>query len=238
MCRDFNNKKVFTVIHMADGFWHVKLSEKASYLCTFKTPWGQMRFKRMPFGIASASEMMQKNTQETFGDIPGVNIIADDLIIAAEMVEELDQILQQVMQRAREERKVQFRVPQVLYMGNVVTADGLRPDKAKIQAIANMPTPEDKPALLRLLGMVKYLSQYVPNESEVTAPLRALLKNDAAWCWEAEHDRSLDRMTLASEPVQRYYDVTIEADASQARQGWSGVGGVYSRKEGQSTTPR
>ena len=53
-------KQVFTVVDMKDGYWHVKLSEESSYLCTFNTPWGRKRFLRMPFGIPSASEIMQK----------------------------------------------------------------------------------------------------------------------------------------------------------------------------------
>ena len=75
-------------------------------------------------------------------------------------------------------------------MGNIITTEELTPVNSKIRAIADMPTPEDKPAFQRLLGMVKYLAQYIPNESETTAPLRALLKKDAAWSWEAEHTKS------------------------------------------------
>ena len=50
------------------------------------------------------------------------------------------------------------------YMGNIVTNDGMRPYPDKIEAIVNMPKPTDKHDLLRLLGMIKYLSQYIPNE--------------------------------------------------------------------------
>ena len=74
---------VFTVVDMKDGYWHVKLSEESSYYCTLNTPWGRKRFLRMPFGISSASKIMQKRNEETFGDIQGVQVIADDLIIAA-----------------------------------------------------------------------------------------------------------------------------------------------------------
>ena len=62
----------------------------------------------------------------------------------------------------------------------------------------------------------------MPNESETMAPIRALLKEDAAWSWEVEHTQSLNKVkaALATEPVLRYYDVskpvTIQADASQS----------------------
>ena len=66
-------------------------------------------------------------------------------------------------------------------MGNVVTANGLQPDEQKIVAIVDMLPPTDVPSLQRLLGMSRYLSQYIPNESTITAPLRELLKKNADW---------------------------------------------------------
>jgi len=64
------------------------------------------------------------------------------MIIAGEDDKDHDQILKKVMERARlkknfNQSKIQFRVPQVHFMGNIVTADGLRPDHSKVQAIVN-----------------------------------------------------------------------------------------------------
>ena len=98
--------KIFTVIDMKDGYWHVKLSEESSYLCTFHTPWGRKRFLRMPFDISSASEVMQKRNEEAFSDIQGVNVIADDLIIAARNETEHDAITHRVLHCARGENVV------------------------------------------------------------------------------------------------------------------------------------
>jgi len=223
-----SGKKLFTVIDMRDSYWHVKLSEESSYYCTFHTPWGRKRFLRMPFGISSASEVMQKRNEETFADIPGVHIIADDMILAASDDAEHDAIAHAVMRRAREKNvrfnkeKLQYKVPQVTYMGDVITSEGLRPDPNKIEAIVNMPAPENRQALQRLLGMVKYLKQYIPNESTMTAPLRELLKQDRSFDWGHEHDQALMNIKEAlTKPVMlQYYDVdqpvTIQTDASQS----------------------
>ena len=97
-------KQLVTVVDMRDAFWHVKLSESSSYLCTFHTPWGRKRFKRMPFGLSSASEVLQQRNEETFGDIPNVFIVADDIIIAGSDESEHDKALHAVMQRAHVQR--------------------------------------------------------------------------------------------------------------------------------------
>ena len=210
---------------MKDAYWHVKLTAELSFLTTFHTPWGRKRFLRMPFGLTSASEIMQKRN-ETFGDLQGVHIIADDIIIAAK--NEHDSTLLRVLQRARDKGvkfnadKIQFKVSTVSYMGNLVSADELKPDDRKIAAIVDMPPPQDVPSLQRLLGMSRYLSQYIQNESSITAPLRELLRKNTEWQWTTKHDAALEKLknALICSPTLTYYDstqpVTIQCDASQA----------------------
>ena len=149
------------------------------------------------------------------------------MIIAASSEREHDEILQKVMQRARALKvkfnrdKIQFKVDAVRYMGHVITAAGQRADDTKIRAIVDVPTPEDKQSLQRLLGMTKFLAQYVPNEASLTAPLRQLLKKDVAWQWCPHHSTALQTLksTLTQAPVLRYYDhmkpLTLQADSSK-----------------------
>ena len=189
----------------------------------------------MPFGISSASEVMQKRNNETFGDIQGVHIVADDMIIAATSEEEHDDIIVKAVERAKQKNvkfnkdKIQFKVKEVKYLGNIISPQGLKPDPHKI----DVQCPEDRTGLLRLLGMVKYLAQYIPNDSSITAPLRSLLKKEAAWQWQPEHDEAIASIKAAltsDEVLLRYYDVskpvTIQADASQR----GGLGPVYYKR--------
>lgn len=182
-------KTIFTILDEKDGYWQIKLDESSSKLCTFNTPWGRYRFLRLPFGIKSTSEVFQQKNCETFGDIPGVHIVADDMIIAAASEHEHDKILHAVMERTKaanvkfNKNKIQYKVDTVKYMGHIITSAGQRADETKIKAIVNMPPPEDKQSLQRILGMTKFLAQYIPNEASLTAPLRQLLKKDAVWQW-------------------------------------------------------
>jgi len=91
-------KKYFTVLDQQDSYWQVPLSEESFYMCTFNTPFGRYRFLRVPFGICSASEVLQKRVYKVFGDMRGAEVIADDMIIAGATEEEHDQLLRNVMQ--------------------------------------------------------------------------------------------------------------------------------------------
>ena len=89
---EFSGKKIFSTLDLKDGYWQIQLDEKSSLLCTFNTPFGRYRFTRMPFGIRSASEVFQKQNEAAFTGIPGLYIVADDLIIAADSIEQHEKI--------------------------------------------------------------------------------------------------------------------------------------------------
>ena len=154
----------------------------------------------MPFGVCSASDVAQKMVDDNFSDIPGMLAVHDDIIIAGADGESHDTALKHVLDRARarnitfNQSKIQLRVDKVKYLRSIVSAEGFRPDPDKIKAIVDMPQPQNKQDLQRLLGMDNYLSQYIPNMSEITAPLHSLLKKETQWSWYDEHDNSLAKI--------------------------------------------
>ena len=114
-----SGKKLFSIVDEKDGFWQVRLDDESSHLWTFNTPYGRYRFKRMPFGISSAPEVFQKKNEAIFGDIDGVEVIFDDIIVAAKDDHEHDEIMRKLLQRARDANvkfnpaKLQYKVSEV-----------------------------------------------------------------------------------------------------------------------------
>ena len=222
-----SGKKVFSIVDEKDGFWQVRLDEESSHLCTFNTHFGRYRFKRMPFGISSAPEVFQKKNEALFGGIDGVEVIFDD-IVAATDEKEHDETMLKLLERARQgnvkfnSAKLQYKVSEVKYMGNIVSESGLKPDVEKVRAITQLPLPQSKEELQRFLGMVNYFSQFIPDQSEITAPLRNLLKKDVMWIWSYEHTQAVERLkqVLSGQLVLKFYDPTkpvkLQVDASKS----------------------
>ena len=75
------NVKIFSVLDTKDGFHQVKLNEQSSYLTTFWTPFGRYRYLRMPFGISSAPEEYRRRMHNILQGLPGVEVIADDILV-------------------------------------------------------------------------------------------------------------------------------------------------------------
>ena len=83
-----------------------------------------------------------------------------------------------------------------------------------------MPALETPSQLQKFLGMVTYLSPFVPSLSSFTAPLCGLLKKDAEFTWNETYQDAFDsvKSLLCSDTTLHYFDihrpVTIQVDAS------------------------
>ena len=95
--------KVFTVLDAQHGFWHIALDEASSYLTTSNTPFGRCRWKRMPLGIKSATEVFQRRKHEVVEGLQGVEVVMDDFVVvgcgnADEATQDHDRNLDAVLQ--------------------------------------------------------------------------------------------------------------------------------------------
>ena len=75
------NAKVFSVLDLKSGYWHVKLDEESSFLTTFNTQFGRYRWLRLPFGLNVSAEIFQRKLHQVLSDIEGIACIADDIIV-------------------------------------------------------------------------------------------------------------------------------------------------------------
>eukprot|EP00731_Ephydatia_muelleri_P019632 Em0012g457a len=98
--------KVFSILDAKDGFLHIHLTEKSSYLTTFWGPNGRYRWCRLPFGLSSAPEEFQRRLQNALHGIEGVAVVADDILVFGvgttmeDAIQNHDEALLRVLKRA------------------------------------------------------------------------------------------------------------------------------------------
>ena len=225
--------KIFSTLDAKDGFYQISLDETSSKLTTFWTPFGRYRYLRMPFGVSLAPEEFERNLQEKLGDLEGIAVIRDDIIVMGfgetqeQAVHNHDENLLKLLERARKvnlrlnSRKMELKKSEVKFMGHIISEDGLKPDPAKVEAVEEMPKPTCKQQVLSLLGFVNYLSRFLPRLAEVAQPLRDLTAKNAKFTWAKQHDKAFQEIKklVVNHPVLKYYDsnaeVTLQCDASE-----------------------
>lgn len=89
-----------------------------------------------------------------------------------------------------------------------------------METIKSYPRPQDRKELQRFIGMVNYLSRFIPNMSSNFAVLRRLISDKEPWVWTDKEEEEFVRVKslVADTRSLQYYDVNqrfiIECDAS------------------------
>lgn len=225
--QNLKGSKFFTTLDANKGFWQIKLSDKASNLTTFTTPFGRYKFLRLPFGVSNAPEIFHRTFSEIFEDIENVKIYIDDIIIFAKNRQQHDEILEKVLKRAREKgvkfnkKKCKIGVNKVKYIGHEISEKGISVDQDKVEAIKQIKKPQNTKELQRFLGMITYVGKFIPNLSEKTSNLRQLIKKNMEFIWLDAHEKEFNNLKnlLMSSPVLKFFDnnkpIILSVDSSK-----------------------
>ena len=111
-----------------------------------------------------------------------------------------DQNLRNLLDRCRvrniklNKETFHLKYSEVSFIGHVMTRNGLKADLKKVEAIIKMERPADVPAVQRFIGLVKYLSKFLQDLSELCEPLRGLTHKKAEWNWTHEQVDTFEKM--------------------------------------------
>ena len=102
--RSFQVKSMFDL----NSIYHqLELDEESRGITVFITDDGLFKYKRLNFGISSASEIFQKAIEGVLQGLPNCENISDDIIVFGSNQEEHDKCLHLVLKRL-EESSVQY----------------------------------------------------------------------------------------------------------------------------------
>ena len=227
--------KLFTKLDMSQAYQQLQLDEESKEFVTINTHKGLFKYNRLVFGVNSSPAIFQRTMDTLLQGIPHVAVYLDDILITgateAEHLANLEQVLKRMSDAGLrlKRKKCVFMAPSVTYLGHKITAEGLLPLEDKVRAIKEAPSPTCVSELRSYLGVVNYYGKFLPDLSQVLAPLYQLLHHDTEWQWGKEQERAFQevKQLLHSETVLVHYDptkeITLACDASPY-----GVGAVLS----------
>ena len=133
----------------------------------FQTHEGHCEFLVMPFGLTNAPSMFQTLMNEVLWAC-----LRKFVLVSFDEVNK---------------KKCNFGVPQVEYLGHLVSTQGVAADPKKAEAMVKWPVPKDIKGLKGFLGLTSYSGRFVRHYGVLAKPLTNLTKKDSFnWSEQAE----------------------------------------------------
>ncbi|GBG88804.1 hypothetical protein CBR_g48419 [Chara braunii] len=238
--------RYFSKINMKSGYHQIAIRPEDQHKTAFYSRYGLYEFVVMPFGLCNAPGTFQRAMNRIFHDYLDKFVIVylNDILIFSKTVEEHVAHLDEVLNLLRQYKfkingeKCEFGRTRVLYLGHAISAEGLKPDDAKVASIRDWPRPQSVTEMRSFLGMTDYYRTFVKNYSIVAAPLTDLTRLDTPWEWTDECEAAFRHLKHAlthyevlklSDPDKPFI---VTTDASQY-----GIGAVLAQQEGPKLRP-
>ena len=181
-------------------------------------------YKRLCFGVRNAVPKFQRIMIKSFGDLEGVFIYLDDVVIGGRTWEEHDKNLTAFFEKCKclnvslNRKMCIFGTSQLSWLGYLIENNCLKPDPERLVPLDNYKEPENLKQLETLLGMVTYHSKFVYGFAEKINIIQTI-KNSKTFVWSAQAKQGFDLIkTKISKSFLAVPDFnrpkTLEIDAS------------------------
>lgn len=178
------------------------------------------------FGINCAPELFQKTMEQVLSGCDGCLVFIDDVIVHGSDQKEHDMRLEKVLGKldawnvVLNEGKCIYGVSEMKVLGHVLSADGIKPDVDKLESIRRFREPKSGEEVRSFLGLVNYLSKFIPNLATLTYPLRQLTVQNQKFVWGFEQQAAFAKLKehMSCPTTLGYFDdsarTQLVADAS------------------------
>lgn len=231
----------FTHLDLHQGYYNVKLDENSRKFTAFYS--GQYQMTRMPMGLkTSPSSFSRMITMAMAGlNYEKCLIYLDDLIVFGRNLTVHNKNLQDIFERLRavnlklNPAKCDFLRKEILYLGHVISSEGIMPDPAKISTVQNYPRPTNTDEVKRFVAFTNYYRKFLPKFAEIAHPLNKLTRKGVPFEWNTKCEQSFEtlKQRLASPPILQYPDFSdqnrfiVQTDASN-----NAIGAILSNGNG------
>ncbi|KAG7572474.1 Zinc finger CCHC-type superfamily [Arabidopsis suecica] len=228
MLDELHGSCIFSKIDLKSGYHQIRMKEGDEWKTAFKTKHGLYEWLVMPFGLTNAPSTFMRLMNQVLRAYIGVFVVVyfDDILVYSKSLDEHLEHLKLILNVLREEKlfanfkKCTFCSDNLVFLGFVVSADGIKVDEEKIKAIRDWPIPKTVGEVRSFHGLAGFYRRFVKDFSTLAAPLTEVIKKDIGFKWEQAQDDAFhalkEKLTNAHVLVLPDFLKTfeIECDAS------------------------
>ena len=153
----------------------------------------------MPFGLSNAPSTFMRLMNEVLKEFIGEFVIVylDDILVYNRSKEENIRHLNYVLQKLQQEnlllnlKKCSFIKEDLVYLGFVVSADGLKMDPEKIKEIIEWPSPKSVFEVKSFYGLASFYGKFIRNFSKINASIiNTIKKNKDPFKWTVDIEKN------------------------------------------------
>ena len=207
--------------NMQHAFNRNRIDLELEDLTTFYTRYGNYKYRVLLFGLYNGLATYQRLINDSFLEYLDdfVYIYVDDIIVYSNTLEEYIEYNKKVFKRLQEIgiyiniEKSLFYKQEVLYLGYIVSINGIRIDLKKIKAITDQTLPKTLKGLQSFVGFYNFYRKLIPNFSRLIRPLTKLFKSSKQRHLEAEEIEAFEALKriVASSNIVAYYNLELES---------------------------
>ena len=196
---------LFSCLDLQSGYWQIENEEKDKEKTAFVCQKGLYEYNTMPFGLCGAPATFQRCMELVMRNLQWsiVIIYLDDLIIHAksfsEHLERLDQVLSRLATSGLKLKSCKCHLLQqeVVFLGHVVSSEGLRPEMNKVKCIREWPVPKNVHDVRSFCGFCSYYRRFIKQFSKRAAPINRLLEAGRPFVWDEQCENSFKDLKSA-----------------------------------------
>ncbi|GAA6094206.1 uncharacterized protein LOC125145182 [Tachysurus ichikawai] len=152
--------KVLSTLDLKSGYWQVEMDPASMEKTTFITASGLYEFFCLPFGLKNAAASFQRLMEQVLRLHKNkcCMVYIDDIIVYSPDIQTHLHHLKQVFCSLHKAcltlnlKKCKFLCSSLDYLGHTITADGVKVNSDKVDAIRTYPTPKSLKEVQRFLG--------------------------------------------------------------------------------------
>jgi hypothetical protein len=125
-----------------------------------------------------------------------VVVFIDDILVYSNSHLEHEQHLRVVLQTLRENQlyakldKCEFWLKEVVFLGHVISAEGIFVDPRKVDAVLKWERPTNVKEIRSFLGLAGYYQRFIEGFSTIASPLTKLTHKEVRFVWSEECEAS------------------------------------------------